>query len=119
MLGLAPLGEAGLELEIDACMGIEGCISIDKVCFACCRLVMCGCDLFLQVRESIGTVLISLSYSPKIQKLGVIVLRAKDLNRGVSKEMGERGLGSSWQPSHANLVCLYLCLKYTDTQYTY
>lgn len=48
--------------------------------------------VFLQVCEDLGTVLISLSYVPESQKLSVIILRAKDLNKGNAKEMGELGM---------------------------
>ena len=41
-----------------------------------------------QLSENLGTVLISLSYSPDTRKLSVIILRAKDLNRGIAKETG-------------------------------
>lgn len=45
------------------------------------------------MRENLGTVLVSICYSPDTKKMGVIVLRAKDLNKGNSQETGERGGG--------------------------
>ncbi len=42
-----------------------------------------------QVRENLGTVLLSLCYSPESKKLSVIILRARDLNKGVAKDIGE------------------------------
>ena len=44
--------------------------------------------LLLQVRENLGTVLISLCYTPESKKLSVIVLRAKDLNKGNTQDTG-------------------------------
>ena len=41
------------------------------------------------MRENLGTVLVSICYSPDTKKLGVIVLRAKDLNKGNSRETGK------------------------------
>ena len=46
-------------------------------------------SISLQTRENLGTVLISLCYSPDTKKLGVIILRAKDLNKGDSRDTGE------------------------------
>lgn len=37
-------------------------------------------------RENMGTVLLSICYSPDSKKLSVIILRAKDLNKGKAKE---------------------------------
>lgn len=38
-------------------------------------------------RENLGTVLISICYSPETKKLGIILLRAKDLNKSVAKSV--------------------------------
>ncbi len=43
----------------------------------------------LQVRESRGSVNVSMSYTPDTKRLSVIILRAKDLNQGHYKETGE------------------------------
>ena len=48
-----------------------------------------SCPPPLQVRESLGTVNLSICYSPDTKRLSVIILRAKDLNRGNYKETGE------------------------------
>lgn len=42
-----------------------------------------------QARENLGTVLLSLSYNPESKKLSVIILRAKDLNKSVAKDIGK------------------------------
>ena len=44
--------------------------------------------LLLQIRENLGTVLVSLCYTPESKKLSVIVLRAKDLNKGNTQDTG-------------------------------
>lgn len=48
------------------------------------------------MRENLGTILVSICYSPDSKKLGVIILRAKDLNRGNGKDTGEPR-GNSWE----------------------
>ena len=42
-----------------------------------------------QTSVSLGTVLLSMCYSQESKKLSVILLRAKDLNRGNTKETGK------------------------------
>ena len=56
----------------------------------------------MQVRENLGTVLVSMSYSPESQKLSIIILRAKDLNRGVAKAIGK-------STSYTVTVLLVMC----------
>jgi len=45
--------------------------------------------LMLQLREDLGTILVSLTYTPDSKKLAVILLRAKDLNKGESHSTGK------------------------------
>ena len=40
------------------------------------------------MRENLGTVLISLCYTPETKKLSIIILRAKDLNKGNGRDTG-------------------------------
>ena len=70
-----------------------------------------------QAGENLGTVLLSLCYSPDAKKLSVIILRAKDLNKGIAKEIGESWLVASLMCMHGNHKISVFIVTYSTRMY--